>query len=285
MHLERSVGTADPAPAAVVTEALELLRGAPTRAPLTLAPDPVVTSGLEGWHPVTRLTEAPFAATAAAAYSAGLGTRHRAVGGACGLQHYAGRFVLAALGVWVQTGCLPDLDHAAWRVKLDERASTLSVAPPVSGAGGPVAAEDAAAAILGDHLGPIVEATRTATRITERVAHGCIAASCSAAFATLHRRTDPDRQDQVADLAGRFMAAPAWRADRPLVDLREIEVPTGRSLVHERHVCCLIRLGRSKGACGTCPDIEPDERLRRITHQATAAVRGRDLPLGACHVP
>ena len=268
-----------------MVEAFELLRGAPTRAPLTLTPDPPATSGLEGWHGVTRLTEIPFVATVAAAYSAGLGTRHLAVGGACGLQHYAGRFVLAALGVWVQTGCLPDLDHGAWQVKLDEQGHALSVAPPVTGAGDPVSPEDAATAILEGHLSPIVAATRTATRITQRVAHGCIAASCSGAFAALHRRAAPGRQQEIADLADRFMAAPAWRADRPLVDLREIEVPTGRSLVHERYVCCLIRLGRSKSACGTCPDIDPDDRLRRITHQATAAARGRDLPVEASRVP
>lgn len=279
------MGSADPAPAADVTAALELLRGAPTRAPLTLTPDPPATSGIEGWHEVTRLTETSFVATLAAAYSAGLGTRHLAVGGACGLQHYAGRFVLAALGVWVQTGRLPDLDHAAWRVRLDERGGTLSVAPPVSGASEPVGPDTAAAKVLGDHLGPIIAAIRTATPITERVAHGCIAASCSGAFAALHRRTEPGRQRTVADLADQFMAAPSWRADRPLVDLREIEVPTGRSLVHERHVCCLIRLGRSRSACGTCPDIDPDERRQRITHQATAAARGRDLPVEAVHVP
>lgn len=279
------MGPAVPAPPAVVAEALELLRGAPTRAPLTLTPDPVTPSGLEGWHPVTRLTETPFARDAASAYSAGLGTRHRAVGGACGVQHYAGRFALAALGVWVQTGCLPDLAHDAWRVRLDENAHTLSVAPPVTGAGRPVGPEAAATAILVDHLGPVVAAARSATRITERVAHGCIAASCSGAFAALHRRTATDRQRAVADLADRFMAAPAWRAARPLVDLREVEVPTGRSLVHERHVCCLIRLGRTGGACGTCPDIDPQERLRRITHQATAAARGSDLPVGVAHVP
>lgn len=279
------MGSADPAPAAEVAQALELLRGAPTRAPLTLTPDPVTSSGLEGWHEVTRLTETPFARRAATAYSAGLDTRHLAVGGACGLQHYAGRFVLAALGVWMQTGCLPDLDHGAWRVRLDAQAHTLSVAPPVSGAGRPVAAEDAAEAILDDHLGPIVAATRAATRITERVAHGCIAASCSGAFATLHRRTALERQGAVAALADRFMAAPAWRADRPLVALREVEVVTGPALVHERHVCCLIRLGRDHGACGTCPDIDPAERRRRTTHHAIVARRGSDLPLGALHVP
>lgn len=279
------MGSPDPAPPAVVAEALDLLRGAPTRAPLTLTPDREAPVGLAGWHPVGRLTDPPFAATAASAYSAGLGTRHLAVGGACGLQHYAGRFVLAALGVWVQTGCLPDLDHGAWLVELDEQGHALSVAPPVTGAGRQVGAEDAAAAILDEHLGPIIAATRAATRITERVAHGCIAASCSGAFATLHRRTAPEQQTAVAELADRFMAAPAWRADRPLVTLREVEVVTGPALVHERHVCCLIRLGHDHGACGTCPDIDPAERHRRTTHHAIVARRGRDLPLGAAHVP
>ena len=263
------MGSADPAPPATVAEAFDLLRGAPTRAPLTLTPDPEVPTGLAGWHPVARLTDPTFVAGVAAAYSTGLGTRHLAVGGACGLQHYTGRFVLAALGAWVQTGCLPDLDHDAWRVRLDGEAHALSVAPPVTEAVPVPTVGGAAAAIISDHLGPIVAATRTATRITERVAHGCIAASCSSAFAALHRRTSPERQRDVAAIAERFMADPAWRADR---------------LIHERHVCCLIRLGRSRTACGTCPDIDPDDRLRRITHQATAAARGTDLPLGIHHV-
>ncbi|NYF97968.1 hypothetical protein [Janibacter cremeus] len=271
--------------AAHVADAFHLLRGAPTRAPLTLTPDLDPPTGLVGWHPVTRLTETPFVSDLVAAYSAGLSTRHLAVGGACGLQHYAGRFVLAAIGAWVQTSTLPDMDHCAWRVKLDESGHTLSVAPPVTGATHIGTAQDAASAIITAHLGPIVAAVREVSRITERVAHGCIAASCSSAFAALHRRTPPERQSELADLADRFMTAAAWRTDRPLVDLREVEVATGRSLVHERHVCCLIRLGRSRTACGTCPDIDPQERLRRITHQATAAARGSDLPLGVRHVP
>ena len=279
------MGSADPASATAVAQALDLLRGAPTRAPLTLTPDRETPPGLAGWHPVDRLTDAPFVGQVAEAYSAGLGTRHRAVGGACGLQHYAGRFVLAALGVWVQTGCLPDLDHGAWRVRLSEQGHTLSVAPPVSGASRPVGPEAAAEAVLDDHLGPIVAAARAATRITERVARGCIAASCSGAFAALHRRTARLGQPTVTGLAERFMSAPAWSADRALVTLREVEVVTGPALVHERHVCCLIRLGRDHGACGTCPDIDPDERRRRTTHHAIVARRGRDLPLGAHHVP
>ncbi len=278
------MGPAEPLSPSAVEKALELLRAAPTRAPLTLRPDPVTGTGLAGWHPVDRLTDPTFVAEAAAAYSAGLGTPHLAVGGACGLQHYAGRFVLAALGTWVQTAMVPDPRHHAWRVRLDEQAHTRSVAPPVERAVLAPTAEDAARLVLTEHLGPVVVATRAATRITERVAHGCIAASCSAAFAALHRRTAPERQHEVARLAGAFMADPAWRAARPLVDLREIDVPTGRSLVHERHVCCLIRLGRSHSACATCPDVDPQERRRRITHQATAAARGSDLPVGVDHV-
>lgn len=278
------MGSAVPAPSTVVAQACERLRAAPTRAPLTLTPDTDPPQGLAGWHPVTRLTESPFVRELASAYSTGLGTPHLAVGGACGLQHYAGRLALAALGVWVQTGWLPDLDHGAWRVKLDEQGHALSIAPPTSGATWTTDASEVAEALLTGHLGPVVAATRTATRITERLAHGCIAASCSSAFAALHRRTHPERQGEVTDLAQRFMADPAWRATRALVDLREVEVPTGRSLVHERHVCCLIRLGRSKGACGTCPDIDADERRQRITHQATAAARARDLPVEAIRV-
>lgn len=278
------MGSVVPASSAVVAQACERLRAAPTRAPLTLTPDTEAPTGLAGWHPVTRLAEPPFVRELASAYSAGLGTPHLAVGGACGLQHYAGRLALAVLGVWIQTGWLLDLDHDAWRAKLDEQGHALSIAPPVTGAAPTTEAGEVADALLTGHLGPVVAATRTATRITERVAHGCIAASCSSAFAALHRRTRPERQGEVAELADAFMAAPAWRADRPLVDLREIEVPTGRSLVHERHVCCLIRLGRSKGACGTCPDIDAGERRQRITHQATAAARARDLPLEALRV-
>lgn len=280
------MGPAEPLLATTdVVGAFELLRGAPTNAPLTLHPGPPAGTDLAGWHPVTRLTQTPFVARLATAYSAGLDTRHLAVGGACGLQHYTGRCVLAALGLWVQTGCLPDLDHARWQVELDERGRTLAVAPPVAGACPVTTPEEAAEELLVDHLGPIIAAVRAATRITERVALGCIAASCSGAFATLHRRTAPGRQEEVAELAARFLAAPAWRTDRPLVDLHEIAVPAGPALVHERHVCCLIRLGEGHGTCGTCPELEPAERRRRTTDHAATAPRGTDLPLGALHVP
>lgn len=270
-----------------VRRALTVLRQPPTSAQVVL--DPVIpTNGegapLAGWHGVHRLTQTPFVTRLATAYSAGLDTPHLAVGGACGLQHYAGRFVLATIGAWVQTGHLLDLAHDLWQVRLDADGHTTGVAPPVVGSRPVADPEDAAHAVVGEHLGPIVAATRAAARITERVAHGCIAASCSGAFAALHRRTPPERQGELTRIARSFMAAPAWRATRPLVDLLEVEVPTGVALVHERHVCCLIRLGRDHGACGTCPDIDPLERRRRTTTHAATAPRGTDLHLGVTHV-
>lgn len=281
------MGSPESASPAAVAGAFELLRTEPTRAALstvgpTAAPD---SAGVAGRHAVTRLTEVDFVRDLARAYSEGLGTPHLAVGGACGLQHYAGRCVLAALGLWLQTGCLPDLDHARWQVELDEQGRTLSVAPPLTGAARVEGAHEAADAILEVHLAPVVRAVREAARITKRVALGCIAASCAGAFATLHRRTAPEEQPEVAELAARFVSAPAWRAARPLVDLREIAVPAGAAIVHERHVCCLIRLGRDRGACGTCPDIDSAERRRRITTHAADAARGTDLPLGVTCVP
>lgn len=263
-----------------LTHAFTLLRAAPTRAALSLTPDPARPVGLVGWHPATRLTETPFAAKLAAAYSDGLGTRHLAVGGACGLQHYAGRFFLAAIGAWVQTGVVPDPDHAAWRFRLDERGQTLGVAPPVAG-GRPVdTAQEVAALLIGKHFDPIITQIRAATRITERLAHGCLAASCASAFAALHRRAPLRHQPALAGLAQDFLDAPQWRADRPLVELREISTPTGAALVHERRVFCLIRLGPTHSACGTCPELDAGERMAGIVRRATAAARGNDLPVG-----
>lgn len=279
------MGSPEPAPPAVVAGALETLRRAPTRAPVTLTPGVPASADLAGWHEASRLTRAPFVARMARAYSAGLDTRHLAVGGACGLQHYAGRFVLTALGVWIQTGHLPDPDPGAWQLELDEHARTIAVAPPLEGACPAADAQDVADTLLRTHLAPMIAATREATRITERVALGCIAASCSGAFATLHRRTAPQDQASVAELAAAFLSAPVWQTERPLVDLRQITVPAGAALVHERRVCCLIRLGPEHGTCGTCPDLDPAERRRRITDHAARAPRGADLHLGVVHVP
>lgn len=124
-----------------------------------------------------------------------------------------------------------------------------------------------------------------ATRITEGVALGCIAASCSGACSAFHRGAAPQDQEAFAEVAVAFLSAPAWQSDPPLVDLSRITVDAGAAHVHERRVCCLIPLGRGRGACGTGPDLDPAERRRRITDHANRAPRGTDLHLGVDHVP
>lgn len=46
----------------------------------------------------------------------------------------------------------------------------------------------AAEALVGDHLAPVIRSFREVGRITERLALGCVAASCAGVFARLHRR-------------------------------------------------------------------------------------------------
>lgn len=270
-----------------VSAALYRLTSEPTNAQIVMPPssehrtvdiaDPEST--LAGWWRCDTLRQPSFWQPLAHAYSAGLGTRHLPVGGACALQHYAGRFILAVLGVWVQTGSLLSVDHAEWQVRLDDNGRTTGVIPPMEHTATPVGVTAAAHALLQQHMRPIVDAVRSASRITERVAYGCIAASCAGAFATLHRRAPLDRRTELTALARQFMASTAWPGDRDLVELTEIPVQQGAGLVHKRHTCCLIRLGAERGACGPCPDIDPDERWTRLTRNAARANHTHDLPV------
>ena len=270
-----------------VRAALARLQSPPTSSPLRLLhePPPADQSGaLTGWWPVPRLTEAPFWQRLAAAYSAGLETRHLPVGGACGLQHYTGRLVLAVLGAWVQTGHLPPLAHERWWVRLDENGHTLDVgllAPAEvwtsTAPGEPLDVEESAKELLTGHLGPIVEATRSATRITARLAYGCVAASCAGAFASLHRRAAREDRVRVRDVVERFLRAGAWPDPDRTVTFTEIGLPHTTALVHERRTCCLIRLGAGHGACSSCPDIPREERWPRLVAAAASRQQASDL--------
>lgn len=263
-----------------VTEALTLLTGPPTRAPIELAPAVVATPGLAGWYPMERLTTTDLVVRLVDAYSASLGTRHRAPGAACGLQSCAGRVAVAAIGLWVQTGALPDPDPDAWQLRLDGEGRTVAVAPPVTGARPVGDASDVARLLVEEHLGEVITAFREVGRITGRLALGCIAASCASVLAGLHRRTPESRQEEVARIARELLGAPVWSAaGRRLVTTTRTRVPTGPALVTERHTCCLMRLGDGRQPCGSCPDITAEERHRRTTHHATFAPRGDDLPV------
>ncbi|GAA5039458.1 hypothetical protein [Actinopolymorpha pittospori] len=287
-----------------VRAALARLQSPPTSAPLRLLHEPPPRevsddeSGvLAGWWPVPRLTEAPFWERLAAAYSAGLETPHLPVGGACGLQHYAGRLVLAVLGqhyagrlvlavlgAWVQTGHLPPLAHERWWMRLDENGHTLDVGllAPVevwtsTAPGEPMDVEGSANALLTGHFGPIVEAARSATRITARLAYGCVAASRAGAFASLHRRAVPEDRVRVRDVAERFLRAGAWPDPDRTVTFTEIGLPQTSALVHERRTCCLIRLGTGHAACSSCPDIPREERWPRLVAAAASRDQASDL--------
>lgn len=285
--MSRMPGLSTPHREHAVSAALQRLTTEPTNAqiivrptgehPATDAADP--RSTVAGWWRCDTLRQPSFWQRLAPAYSAGLGTKHHPVGGACALQHYAGRFVLAALGVWVQTGSLLSVEHGQWHVRLDDNGRTTGVAPAAEHTAAPTGVTDAAHALLQEHMRPIVDAVTSASRITDRVAYGCIAASCAGAFATLHRRAPAHRRTDLATVARQFLASTAWPGDRDLVELAEIPVQQGTGLVHKRHTCCLIRLGADRGACGPCPDIDPDERWTRLTRNAARAHHTHDLPV------
>ncbi len=271
-------------PAGPVDDALSRLATPPTNAPIappsrpeTSIPD---SSAPPGWLRADLLRDPGVWHRLARAYSEGLRTPHLPVGGACGLQHYAGRFALAVLGVWVQTGRVLSVQHSRWWLQLDDRGHTTSVSAPDTS---DTATDDSVAAVahavLVEHMRPVVDAVRAATRITDKVAFGCIAASCAGAFGALHRRCGPADRARLRALAEQFLQQPNWPVQTPLVRFTELELDAGTALVHERHVCCLIRLGEGHGACETCPDIDPVERAERTRARAAAAGQAADLPV------
>jgi len=268
-----------------VTEALTLLTTPPTGAPIELHPDVVAGPGLAGWYPMERLTSPDVVTRVVDAYSASLGTRHRAAAAACGLQSCAGRVAVATIGLWVQTGAVPDPHVGTWHLRLDGEGRTAAVAPPVTGTVPVGEASDVARLLVEKHLADVVTAFREVGRITARLALGCIAASCASVLAGLHRRAPEAHQEELARVTRELLAAPVWSvAGRRLVTTSPIRVPAGPALVTERHTCCLMRLGDGRQPCGSCPDITPEERRRRTTHHATFAPRGEDLPVVVARV-
>src|SRR5699024_1801963 len=139
-------GFPGPSGSAAAKTALDRLTAPPTNAPIELTPDvpdgdtecdtkvahPTDGSSIAGDWPASVLWEIGFWRRLTNAYSTGLSTPYLPVGGACGLQHYAGRFVLAVLGVWVQTGRLLSMAHSDWRVRLNAEGHTIAVRPSVA---------------------------------------------------------------------------------------------------------------------------------------------------------
>src|SRR5699024_8844608 len=163
-----------------VSAALQRLTTEPTNAQI-VSPSPTEhpaadpadrTTSVAGWWSCATLCEPSFWQSLARSYSTGLGTEHLPAGGACALQHYAGRFVLPASGAWGQTGSLLSMDHPAWRARFDDDGRTTGMTPPTGQTATPAGVTDAAHALLHNHMRPIVDAVRSASRITDRVAYG-----------------------------------------------------------------------------------------------------------------
>lgn len=234
---------------------------------------------LRGWVSVTRLHRPDTWRALAASYSAGLGTPHRAVGAACGLQHYTGRLATAVLGVWVQTGTVLCLDASRWRAWLDEAGHTVTVDARLR-----PAEHDASLSgtieLIRTHVAPLARAAREAGGITDRLAWGSLATSCAGALGRLQRALD-DRTaaERLARAADAVLTDADWGTGRALVTCRTQPGPFGLRLVHERHTCCLIRLGRDHSVCGTCPQ-QPDSARRAHAHEV-AALAGPGRPLTA----
>lgn len=201
-------------------------------------------------------------------YAAGIGTRHLAAGGACALQHWSGRFVRVLLDHWLRTGALLDTDHDRCWAWIDEDAATRTVT-----LGSRVAVADAApslvVAALLDHVSAFVPAVREVSRITSKLAYGSVATSCAGFLGRAHRRVGHDQRASLRVLADMIMSDERWPSTT-LVTLIDIDPPDGRRLTHERHTCCLIRLG-DHDPCATCRDLDADERFSRLMRAATNA--------------
>jgi len=205
-----------------------------------------------------------------------MGIDRLAPAASCALQGYAGRVAGATVGVWAQTGALLDLAHdAVWVRLLDGRVRGVAVPDARVRATG--ASVDAVAdELLLRHLAPILEASRTVSRLRPRVLWGNVAAACAGAFGTIHRALDPDARPRLRALADAFLSATAWPHDE-LVALHRIDEHPD-ALPHERRTCCLMRLSAKGEECASCERLAPEERDRRLRAAAAAAVPVPSLP-------
>ena len=224
--------------------------------PLEVSPDP----GDPAWQPVTDLLEPQRWADLGQRYSRWIRTPHAAPGLVCALQHYAGRAMAVMVTTWCADGTLLDPDHDRWLARIDGDGATRAVAVPgLPSIGRSDDPDVLAEAVLG-HLGPLVDATVAAGNATRRLALGCVAASTAGGFGLGWRSVPPDRRPAVAAAADQVLAQFTERG-RPMVSMVGLSRPEG--LAHDRHVCCLIRLGEGHDMCASCPDLPADERRRR----------------------
>ena len=210
------------------------------------------------WRGVTELCDPATWREIGHQYSRSLETAHAAPGLLCSLQHYAGRALGLMVAAWCADGTLLHPGHERWWALIDQSGATLEVSLP----GTPVLGRDQDPSALVDtircHMDPLVDACVEAGTVTRRAALGGVAASCAGAFGAAHRTAGSKRRPSVemdADLVTRALS------DRPLVTMIRLGDPP--VLVHDRHTCCLIRLGAQRSECNSCPQIPEEQRRGR----------------------
>lgn len=105
----------------------------------------------------------------------------------------------------------------------------------------------------------MVAASRSAGRITARLAWGDAGAGCAGWWRRLHARTtDPIRREAIATAAGEFFAADCWPAS-PAVRIDA----HANDLRYRRATCCLMHLAPGKRKCPGCSHLEDAEYLSR----------------------
>ncbi|MEO1059919.1 MAG: IucA/IucC family C-terminal-domain containing protein [Actinomycetota bacterium] len=182
------------------------------------------------------------------------------------MQGYAFRIASAAIGAFVISGDVLDVDPATTSVALGgHRPNAVRLdRPTLVTAGGDVAVLHDV--LVEDHLAPLVDACRSATRIGERLLWSNVASSCAASFGAFVDPR-PDGRDRLREIAEVFATT-----GRP--ELREagrlVRLGDGPRWVWERTACCLYyqtdgALGADgeRRKCGDCSLFTAAERSAR----------------------
>lgn len=234
--------------------------------PFRREPDPLDSE----WIPTTKLLDPATWGDLGARYSAHRGLPHLAPGLVCALQHYAGRALQVMVALWCADGSLLDPDHRRWWARIDASGAAREVAAPGLAVLGRDHDPDALAAVLLAHVDPLISACTDAGNATRRLATGCVAASCAGAFALGFRSVEPAGRERIEAASRQVLGHFRPDGDRPTATMVRLDDPD--ALTHDRHTCCLIRLGPGSGECGTCPRLAEQERR---TRQRAAAGRPR----------
>lgn len=198
--------------------------------------------------------------------TAARGTDEDAVAMSLFMQGYAFRIASTAIGSFVLSGDVVDVDPTSMSVALgDHRPNAVRLArPSVVAAGGDVGVLHDV--LVDGHVAPFIAACRRALQVGERMLWSNAASSCAASFGAFVDAR-PDDREHLRDLAERFSstARPELRDAGQLV-----RIGSGTRWVWERAACCLYyqtdsALGDDgeRRKCGDCSLWTPAERTAR----------------------